>query len=140
MNAYKVLKEKHQNEFNEFPMMFAFSNAQFAEGMKKLGLKPTDTDKIYSFGGGGYYRKTDSAALKELLLKHAKEMQEAMENDLTGEGFIFDMFNYELANHEYGYTNDLEDTLDSLNLTLDQINSNPQLKHGLEKAIKAQRG
>ena len=138
MNAYKVLKEKHQNEFNEFPMMFAFSNAQFAEGMKKLGLKPNDTDKIYSFGGGGYYRKTDSAALKEILLKHAKEMQEAMENDLIGEGFIFDMFNYELANHEYVITYEIEDTLDALGLTFEQVKVSPSLERGLKLAMEAQ--
>lgn len=50
MNAYKVLKEKRQQEVNSFPIAFAFSDQQFDEGMRKLGLNPTDTDKVYSIG------------------------------------------------------------------------------------------
>jgi hypothetical protein len=45
------------------------------------------------------------------------------------------MFLYELANHEYTYTNDLEDTLSALDLTPDDINSNKALKKGLQKAV-----
>lgn len=133
-NAYQVLKEKHQKEFNKFPFIFAFSNEQFAEGMKKLGLQPTDTDKIYSMGVGCFYRKTDAKELKELMDRHDKEMKNAMDKDKTGEGFIYDMFSYELANHEYGYTYDLEPTLDALGLTFDEVNANDKLKHGLDKA------
>jgi hypothetical protein len=90
-NAYLALKRKHQEEVNNFPMMFAFSNKQFAEGMAKLGLTENDTDKIYSIGGGGYIRKTDSEALSEMFDRHNKEMKNAIDSDLTGEGFIFDM-------------------------------------------------
>jgi hypothetical protein len=46
------------------------------------------------------------------------------------------MFLYELANHEYCITYDLEDTLDALALTVDEINADPRLLHGLEKALK----
>ena len=53
MNQYRVLKEKHEKEINNFPLMFAFSKKQFAEGMQKLGLKETNTDKIISIGVGG---------------------------------------------------------------------------------------
>ena len=51
------------------------------------------------------------------------------------EGFIKDMFLYELANHEYCITYDLEDTLDALCLTVDEINSDKRLLRGLEKAL-----
>lgn len=137
-NAYLALKQKHQDEVNNFPMMFAFSNKQFKEGMEKLGLQETDTDKIYSIGGGGYIRKTDSKALSELFERHEKEMQAAIDDDMTGDGFVFQMFNYELGNHEYTYTRDVEPTLDALGLTLKEVNANKKLLHGLSNAMKAQ--
>lgn len=137
MNNYKELKEKHQKEFNEFPMFFAFSNKQFSEAMKKIGLDPhKDTDKIYSFGAGGYYKKTDSGKLKELINRHKEEVKNAIESDKTGEGYIYQMFNYELGNHEYGWTKDLEDTLNALELTMEQINDHPALLNGLNKALE----
>lgn len=138
MNAYRILKEKRQTEVNSFPMAFAFSDQQFEEGMRSLGLKPTDTDKVYDIGGGGFIRRTDSAALHEMFERHEKEMKEAITADTTGEGFILDMFNYELANHEYVITYDITDTLEALGLTVDDINNNPLLAKGLELARKAQ--
>ncbi len=134
-NAYSELKRKHQEEFNNFPMVFAFSNKQFEEGMKKLGLKPTDTDKIYSFHGtGGFYRKTDAEALREMSSRHEKEMQGAIDGDTTGKGFIFDMFSYELTNHEYDWTDDLEPTLNSLGLTFEEVNNDKKLLLALKRA------
>jgi len=138
MNAYLNLKQKRQAEVNSFPMMFAFSDQQFEEGMKNLGLEPTDTDKIYSIGGGGFIRKSDSISLSEMSKRHNKEMQEAIATDQTGEGFIFDMFNYELRNHEYNYTMDVTDTLEALNLTIEEVNADERLINGLSKAKKAQ--
>jgi hypothetical protein len=140
-NAYLDLKREHQKEVNNFPIAFAFSGEQFKEAMKKLGLEPTDTDKVYSMRGtGGIYRKTDAPALREMFDRHAREMQEAIDADLTGDGFIFDMFSYELANHEYGYTWDIEPTLDALGLTLDEVSANEKLKYSLDKACRAQQG
>lgn len=46
------------------------------------------------------------------------------------------MFLYELANHEYGYTGELEDTLDALGYTAEDINADKRLLHGLERATK----
>ncbi len=137
-NTYLELKNRHSNEFNDFPMFFAFSNDQLKEGLAKIGLKPTDTDKIYSGGGGMYYRKTEAKNLKELVARHTAEMDTAIKTDSTGEGFIFDMFNDELANHEYCYTHDTEDTLDALGLTGEDIENNKTLSTGLKAAMIAQ--
>ena len=140
MNKYRALKARHQNMMNELPMFFAFSDKQFDEGMAKLGLNPDDTDKIYRLGStGGYYRKSDSGKLKEMFATFDREMKEAIAADETGEGFIYDMFNYELANHEYCITWDLEPTLDALGLTMEEINADERLLKGLKKAIKNNR-
>lgn len=117
--TYVQMKERHQKEVNEFPMMWAFNNDQFAQGMKKLGLQETDTDK-----------------LDEMFTRHTKERKEAMAADIDGTGYLFQMFRYELANHEYSYTGDAEETLDALGLTYGDVNSSPAMRAALNAAIK----
>ena len=123
MNKYTELKSKHQAEVDAFPFGFAFNQKQFDEMMTKWGLAPTDTDKIYKIGGGGYVRKSDADAMDEMFERHEAERKAAMQDD----EYLYQMFNYELANHEYGYTGDLEDTLDALGLTMDEINADPRM-------------
>lgn len=138
-NQYKAMKDRHQAEVDAFPMFFAFNQDQFDEGMRKLGLKPGQTKKIYKLGStGGFYRKDDSQALKDMFLRHRKEQVDAIAADETGDGYIYDMFDYELANHEYGYTRDIEPALDALGLTVDMVNADERLLHGLNKARKEQ--
>lgn len=47
-----------------------------------------------------------------------EELQAAIAQDTTGSGFIYEMFLCELADHEYGYTQDVGETLDALGYTL----------------------
>lgn len=135
-NQYKILKERQQKEWNEFPMKFAFSNKQFEDAMKEWGLTTKDTDKIYKFGHGGFYLRTDSKKLMDLIDRHDEELKKEIENDKYGEGFIYDMFSYELANHEYCITYSLTDTFNALGLNDDDILNNSNLKNGLELATK----
>lgn len=135
-NKYKELRDKHQTEFNEFPIKFAFSDEQFKKAMEELGLTENDTDKIVSIGASGFIRKSDVEKFNEMNKRHRQEEKEAINADTTGEGYIKDMFDYELANHEYGYTYDLTDTLEALDLTKDDINKDERLKHGLDLALK----
>lgn len=136
MNKYIEMKERHQKEFDNFPMKFAFSDKQFKESMEELGLTEKDKDKIVVISAGGFIRKSDLEAYKEMCQRVAKEMQDAINEDKTGEGFIKDMFKNELANHEYCITYELDETLDAVGLTIEEINSNQALKHGLELARK----
>lgn len=66
--SYAQMKERQQREVNGFPLAFAFSDRQFAEGMRALDLDPTDKDKIVSIGGGGFIRKADEDAFTERCL------------------------------------------------------------------------
>jgi len=138
VNAYAKMKSKHQQEVNDFPMVFAFSEKQFAEAMGKLGLNPEDTHMIYRLGDtGGFYLKSDAAKLKEMFDRHQCERDEAVALDKTGKGYIYQMFRYELEAHEYDLTEDLEDTLAAIDLTMEAIEGNKALKRGLELAIKS---
>lgn len=129
--SYKKMKREHQAEVDNFPMFFAFSNEQFDENIKKVGLTPEDTDKILSIGYGGFIRKEDREKFLNMMESHDKELQQAIKEDKTGEGFIKDMFLYELGNHEYIITGNFEDTLDAVGLTLEEVKEDEALEHGL---------
>lgn len=140
MESYDQMQKRHQAEFNAFPMAFAFSNAQFDAGMRKLGLDPADTDKVYAYGDtGGFYRRSDAPLLREMRDRHKKERQEAMTAEGAGENYIFEMFRSALAAHEYGYTQDADDALDSLGLTIEAINADPKMKCAFELACSVQK-
>ncbi len=136
MNKYQELKDRQQKEFNKFPLGAAFNKEQFANMMAKWNLTVNDTDKICSLGAGCYIRKCDIEAYKNIGLRFKQELDDAIAADPTGDGFIYDMFLYELANHEYCITYDLEDTLNALHLTAEQVKADKRLHHGLSKAIK----
>jgi len=127
---YIVFKERQQAEFNDFPMAFAFSNIQFIEAMKKLGLTPEDTDKVVSMPSGGILRKTDAAKYGTMNRRHRTEFTEAMKDP----AFAYEAFVYELQNHEYSYTYDVTDTLEALGITTEEIENNPVLKEALDRA------
>ena len=133
MSKYTELKSRHQAEVNAFPLGFAFSEKQFNEMMEKWGLTPDDTDKIYHIGMGGYVRKSDADAMHEMFERHAAEHEAAMQDD----EYLFSMFNYELANHEYCVTYDVTDALDALGLTLEEVNADPRMASALKRAIAA---
>lgn len=133
MNAYVQLKQKKQEEFNAFPMAFAFSTEQMKEGLDKLGITK---DEAIGIGAGGFIRKSDLEAFKALVKRWQDAEAEAIANDKTGEGFIKDMFVYELDNHEFGYTGNSEDTVRDLGLTYEKIQSDKVLSRGFDLARK----
>lgn len=136
MNRYAELRERQQKEFNALPLGFAFSRKQFDEMMQEWGLDPEkDLDKLLRIPGGGYIQKKDADLLHQTTERHSAEMATAIAEDKTGEGFIYEMFLYELDNHEYGYTRDTEDTLDALGYTAEEVLGNHRLKRGIEKAV-----
>ncbi len=136
MNRYAQLTKRQQEEFNTLPLGFAFSNAQFTEMMTEWGLDPKDDlDKIVRIPGGGFIQKKDVDLLRETSCRHKKELEDAIAADETGEGFIYEMFYYELANHEYGYTGELDETLETLGYTYEEVMADKRLKRGLKKAM-----
>lgn len=137
MESYRELRERHQREFNGLPLGFAFSNEQFKGMMEKWGLDPEkDLDKIYRIPGGGFIQKKDHAHLHEVIDRQNAEMEAAKAADKDGTGFLYQMFLYELDNHEYGYTGEYEDTLESLGLTMTDVHKSVRLTRALQKATK----
>lgn len=134
--TYREMKKRQQEEINAFPMAFAFSKTQLTEGMQKLGLQPDDADQIVSIGGGGFVRKTDVEAFRQMFCLHRLERKSAMDADRTGDGFLLEMFRYELANHEYGYTRDAEPALDALGIAVEDLARDERLMRAFQKACR----
>lgn len=137
MSSYTDMKDRHTKDIDDFPMFFAFNTEQFKEGMKGLGLEETDTKKVCTIPAGGIIKKEDSKRFIELMNSHTSEKKEAIKADKTGDrdGFIFGMFNYELGNHEFCYTGDIQDTLNAVGISQKEIDENPALHNGLDLAI-----
>lgn len=137
MESYRELRERQQKEFNELPLGFAFSDEQFNEMMRKWGLDPEkDLDKICRIGGSGFIQKKDRTHFREVVKRQDAEMETAKASDKDGTGFLYQMFLFELDNHEYGYTGEYEDTLESLGLTMKDVHKSVRLTKALKKAAK----
>ena len=135
MNSYQKLMAQQQMEYDAFPKSFAFSEEQLKEQLIKLGLNEDDFDKVTGIGHGGFIKVSDVDAYNTLIRKHNKEFQTAINNDLDGSGFIKDMFVTGLINHEYSYTLDIEETLNDLKISVDDLIDHPNIKKGLILAI-----
>ncbi len=137
MNLYVELKKRQQKRVDDFLhkyAFFAFSEKQFKEGLQKLG---TTEDKLTALAGlGGFILTEHLPEFKEILRQNAAEQQKAIEDTLTGGEFAYQMFLYELANHEYSYTGDYIETLDALGYSVEDVTSNPVLLDALDRARK----
>lgn len=136
VNLYQELRDRHQQEVNNFPIFFAFSKKQFDGGMISLGLQESEINEVIHLGGGDYIRKSDYDKWVKLGKKIEREMKEAIAADKDGTGFIYDMFYYELTNHEFCVTGDVDDTLHSLCLSIDEINKDARMKKALARACR----
>ena len=139
-NLYLELRNRQQKRFDDFCYkyaFFAFSREQLLKGFKKLGITEEEAaDKLYSMGGGGYYLKEKAAEFNSIITLGDKERREAAADPETGDKYLFQMFYFELNNHEYSYTGEMEETLDSLGYTLEDVKSDQRLAEALYKASR----
>ena len=136
MENYIEFRNRQQNEFNALPIGYAFSEQQFDEMMNECGLSRDDKDSIVSLTGGGYIQKKDLQLYHDTMNRMELELDSAIREDNTGDGFVYQMFLTELRNHEFSYTGDPEDALDALGYTIGEIYADKKLLHGYEKAVR----
>ena len=125
---YREFKEMKQKEFNALPTMFAFSKKQLEEQMKKLG---TNKSEIVNLGYGLFMRKQDVYLLDAFEGKYEAMQKELMEND----DFLLDAFLYELRNHEYIVTYEVEDALEVFGLTVEDVKNDKRMLVAINKAM-----
>ncbi len=116
--SYSDFRCRVEKEVHAFPMKFAFSDKQFEEVLTYFNIKKEEaSEKLFSITGGGFIRKTDSQALTDMGNRHYEELKKAMLDD----SFLINAIEYELANHEYCITYDETDTVNVLDLDLEDL-------------------
>lgn len=125
---YYEIKEICQKRIDDLPLMFAFSEKQFQEGLAKLGCQKED---LYKLPGGGFIRKVDNHLLKEAMEANEKDMKDFLATD---EGML-DALQYELANHEYCINYDAQQVLDVLDLDINDERVQRLLPQASEKYL-----
>jgi len=136
--TYTQYKLWIQEKINALPIHYAFGEKQFNEMLEKHfnGMSAADAPKLlYATNSGGYYLRTDAEKIRDTFAEIDETEKRLIAEDTTGDGFIYQMFIYELANHEYIITRDVTETLDAVGITPDETETNPAIKHGLQKAI-----
>ncbi len=139
MNLYRTQQTAQQRRMNEFVSkyaFFAFDENQFNEGLEKLGIEPGTEDALVSIPGGGYVLADKVQDFKDLLKSFRQERADAIRDTETGAQFAYDMFRASLNDSEYSYSEDAEDTLNSLGYDLQDIEADPVLKTAFDKACK----
>lgn len=136
MSKYLEIKNNNQKRFDDFSekhiyWVFAFSNKEFDEKLKEHNLTK---DNIISIGAGGFIKKEH----KNLYLK---EMNRLYKNDAfiqvkNDDAEVKKAFIYELANHEYCITYNLDDTLDALGITFEELKNDERLLKIMNQARK----
>lgn len=120
---YQEIKEQRRADtnklFSDLGVFWAFSNSQFAEGMKKSPLK--EGEKYVSLGAGGYMPKHNAEALQDGMKAIEKTFKAQIKEAKAREEHIL----YELNNHEICYTGDITETLNALgsDYTADEVNA-----------------
>lgn len=93
---YMDLRKRHQKEFEDFPIAYAFNDEQLREALEKLGAAKDECVTV--FGHGDIVKKKDVNALIALLQRHTRELRDKLREDKE---FAEAAFLYEMDNHEY---------------------------------------
>lgn len=102
--AYLDLKEKHQQEINDFPIAYAFNDQQLKVALKKLGA--TKEECVTIFGHGDIVKKENAPKFIELLKRQTEDVKAAL---IADKEFAEAAFLYEMDNHEYAINWDGDD-------------------------------
>ena len=118
MTKYQDMRKKHQDEINAFEGIFwAFNNNQFKEGMEKIGLTVNDTNKISRLPSGGFILKEKVNDFLSMFKRHDDERQQLKKEEKE----LLSALVYELQNHEYCISYDINPALDALGFTKEEI-------------------
>jgi hypothetical protein len=137
-NLYITLIKQFEDKTNAFInkyCFFAFNNEQFQDGLKEFDLTLDEfKTNFVKIPAGGYMLKDKVDEYRTLSKSREDEIQKQIKLDETGDGFIYDMFLYELNNDEYACHGDDSGAIAMCDLTQEQIDNNPALLKGLAKA------
>lgn len=139
METYTQMMQRHYEELSGYRVEYAFDDTgettQLSRAMARLGLDPSETNKISRTCLGGVMLKEDAVRYRETCARHRREKQNAIDADETGDGFVYQMFCHEIGNSEYAQTGNPHYALNALGYASYEVIGDPKLRHGFEKAI-----
>lgn len=131
---FKKKIEKEHNDFSSKNIIWAFSDEQLNEALKKRGLTLKQFKELYAgFYCGGAILKSAIPEHEAMSKRHYDELHYNLRNDSD---FAYEAFSYELANHEYCYTRNFSPAIRALGLSSDDINDCPLMLEAFKKAEK----
>ena len=131
---FKNKIEKEYNDFSEKNIIWAFSDEQLNDALKKRNLTLKQFKESYSrFYAGGAILTSSIPEYKAMSERQCDELLKALETDSE---FAYEAFRYELANHEYCITCDETPALRALGLSSDDVENCPLMLEAFKKAEK----
>ena len=132
METYSQMKSRHQKAVDNLPMYFAFGDKQFNELREKLGFETEEEmlKNVFTLGAGSIILKKDKELVMNTFEQNSKEMEKAMKDD----DFLLSAFEYELGNHEYIITYEIDETLDALGITPEEYSNSDRMKRIMKQA------
>lgn len=128
---YQELKAKHSKQITDFQgLFFAFSESQLNEGLLKIGAK---IEEICSIGAGGYILKSKRKDFDDMFKSFEAEIKEFRKSEKN----LVNAIIYELGNHEYSYTRDVQDTIEAMGLDVNDTFTANCLKKACKKYLKS---
>lgn len=132
-SSYQEMNEAHQKEIDEFPMIWLFASAteeEIQDALSKIGAK--SLKECVGNGCGGIILKADKERYIEMFKRHDKE-REAFKQSEQG---LYQMILSEMINHEYGYSQDPDDTLSALGKTEQDLETDSVFRKAWKQAEK----
>lgn len=132
METYGQMKARHQKAVDNLPMYFAFGDKQFNELREKLGFETEEEmlKDVFTLGAGSIILKKDKELVMSTFEQNSKEMDEAMKDD----DFLLSAFEYELGNHEYVITYEIDETLGALGIDPEEYLNSERMKRIMKQA------
>ena len=132
-NNYQELKVFNREEVAAFPKFYAFTDEQYYEGMKKLGVQDEKDGVLVDCGC--FIRLSDVDAWGEMWDRIKARKVEALKDEKFLKQALID----ELFNYEYGYALEdetVEQVLRVLGFSWEDVDSSKKLFKALESAKK----
>ena len=132
METYSQMKSRHQKAVDNLPMYFAFGDRQFNELRERLGFETEEEmlKNVFTLGAGSIILKKDKELVMSTFEQNSKEMDEAMKDD----DFLLSAFEYELGNHEYIITYEIDETLDALGIDPEEYLNSERMRRIMKQA------
>lgn len=131
---YSTYTKYAKRKINSLPIVYFYSQKQFEDAMKKLGLNTSQTNLIYRDSvGGGIYKRKDKQ-LKDYVYNEVSLLLQNLLN--TDDDFFVDAVKTELANCDVCFGGKISDVLSILNLSWADMNTNERTERLFLKACE----